>query len=82
MKESVMENGSMYRILLAFVIKWNLIFIIVRAETYNWVLFFLILSRILIIWNYIIILKHVFLKINFYKNNFLDGKDCTYIIII
>ena len=32
-----------------------------------------------IIWNYIIILKHVFLKINFYKNNFFDDKDNKYI---
>ena len=54
----------------------------VRAKIYNWVLFFLILSRILIIWNYFIILKYVFLKMNFYKNNFLDDKENKYIYII
>lgn len=72
-------NYSIYPIFLSFVIKWNLIFIIVRVKTYNWILFLLIISRILIIWNYIIILKRVFLKINFYKNNFIDDKDNKYI---
>nr|AUW36335.1 NADH dehydrogenase subunit 2 [Apis mellifera scutellata]QNG58150.1 NADH dehydrogenase subunit 2 [Apis mellifera]UXB55322.1 NADH dehydrogenase subunit 2 [Apis mellifera iberiensis]UCC47145.1 NADH dehydrogenase subunit 2 [Apis mellifera]UCC47147.1 NADH dehydrogenase subunit 2 [Apis mellifera] len=75
---TLMFNYSMYPIFLSFVIKWNLIFMMVSVKTYNWILFLLMISSMLMIWNYIIILKRVFLKMNFYKNNFIDDKDNKY----
>lgn len=67
-------NYSILPILLTFVIKWNLINIIVSLKTFNWILFIILFSRIIIIWNYLIILKNLFIKINFYKNNFINDK--------
>nr|QNG58163.1 NADH dehydrogenase subunit 2 [Apis mellifera]QNG58176.1 NADH dehydrogenase subunit 2 [Apis mellifera]QNG58189.1 NADH dehydrogenase subunit 2 [Apis mellifera]QNG58202.1 NADH dehydrogenase subunit 2 [Apis mellifera]UCC47154.1 NADH dehydrogenase subunit 2 [Apis mellifera] len=75
---TLMFNYSMYPIFLSFVIKWNLIFMMVSIKAYNWILFLLMISSMLMIWNYIIILKRVFLKMNFYKNNFIDDKDNKY----
>ncbi|NP_008082.1 NADH dehydrogenase subunit 2 (mitochondrion) [Apis mellifera ligustica] len=75
---TLMFNYSMYPIFLSFVIKWNLIFMMVSVKAYNWILFLLMISSMLMIWNYIIILKRVFLKMNFYKNNFIDDKDNKY----
>nr|QIC19392.1 NADH dehydrogenase subunit 2 [Apis mellifera jemenitica] len=75
---TLMFNYSMYPIFLSFVIKWNLIFMMVSVKAYNWILFLLMISSMLMIWNYIIILKRVFLKMNFYKNNFIDDKNNKY----
>lgn len=58
------------------IIGWRIVSrIYERRNGNNWVLFFILFSRIIIIiWNYLIILKNIFIKINFYKNDFIDDK--------
>nr|YP_009441406.1 NADH dehydrogenase subunit 2 [Apis nuluensis]ATN28902.1 NADH dehydrogenase subunit 2 [Apis nuluensis]BBC20691.1 NADH dehydrogenase subunit 2 [Apis nuluensis] len=70
----LMINYSMLPILLTFVIKWNLINMMVSMKTFNWILFIILFSSMMMIWNYLIILKNLFMKMNFYKNNFMDDK--------
>nr|AIW06348.1 NADH dehydrogenase subunit 2 [Apis cerana] len=70
----LMINYSMLPILLTFVIKWNLINMMVSLKTFNWILFIILFSSMMMIWNYLIILKNLFMKMNFYKNNFMDDK--------
>ncbi|YP_008080957.1 NADH dehydrogenase subunit 2 (mitochondrion) [Apis florea] len=68
-------NYSMFPILLTFIIKWMLIYLLISSKLYNWMLFIILISSMIMIWNYFILLKNLFMKMNFYKNNFMLNKN-------
>nr|AGI56715.1 NADH dehydrogenase subunit 2 [Apis andreniformis] len=68
-------NYSMFPILLTFIIKWMLVYMMVSSKVYNWMLFIILISSMIMIWNYFILLKNAFLKNNFYKNDFMYSKS-------
>nr|WDY83679.1 NADH dehydrogenase subunit 2 [Apis laboriosa] len=71
----LMFNYSMYPILLTFIIKWTFIFSMINNNFFNWMMLIILISSMIMIWNYFIMLKNSFMKINFYKNNILNIKN-------
>nr|ARA91123.1 NADH dehydrogenase subunit 2 [Apis koschevnikovi]BAW89003.1 NADH dehydrogenase subunit 2 [Apis koschevnikovi] len=66
----LMLSYSMYPIMLTFVIKWNLIYMMISVKAYNWIMFFMMVSSTLMTWNYMTMLKSIFMKMKYYKNEF------------
>nr|BBB04314.1 NADH dehydrogenase subunit 2 [Apis dorsata] len=67
-------NYSMYPFFLTFIIKWMFIFSMTYNYLFNWILFLILISSMVMIWNYFIMLKNNFMMMNFYKNEFNNLK--------
>jgi hypothetical protein len=72
---------SLFPLFTTFLFKWEFIYLL---EFYfrNNIIFFLLISRILIIWNYFILFKFLILKFKYNKNNLLTDKEIINKILI
>jgi hypothetical protein len=65
---------SSFPLFVTFLFKWEFIYLI-NFFFRNRIIFLLLLSRILILWNYFIIFKLLILKFKYNKNNLFINKE-------